>query len=244
VAANVADLIAATTMTDRGRRLFLASAPAVEDQATFARNCGIDAPAGAAAEARVHTQGCYVSGRIHLLAGDRVEARELLSVVAAHELLHAAYASLGPAERTRIDAELDAARAGNDRLEERLRAYGTGPTIGNEIHSILGTEFAGLSPVLEAHYAQFFGDRARLVATRQRTLGSREEQIRSLKAGIDALDTRITSLKDALDGMRATGDIRRYNANVVVINGLVSQYEADVADLNARIDEYNLLLGG
>jgi hypothetical protein len=244
VAPDVADLIAGTTMTDRARRAFLAADPHIEDAATFAHNCGLDTPAGAPDQAPVHTQGCYERGHIHLLAPDRAEARDLLYVVAAHELLHAVYASLGPADRTRIDAELEAARTGNERLAERLKAYGSGPTLTNETHSILGSEFDGLSPVLEAHYAQFFADRSKVVAARQRTLGRREDEIARLKAEVEALDARITALKDAQEGLRASGDIRTYNANVPVINGLISQYDGKVDDLNARIDEYNSLLGG
>ncbi len=244
VPADVADLATTTTMTERARRAFLAASPAIEDPVTFAGNCGVDQVSAAAGETRTHTQGCYARGRIHLLAPERAEARGLLYVVAAHELLHAVYASLGAIDRTRIDAELEAARAGNERLEERLKPYGAGPTLTNEIHSILGSEFDGLSPTLEAHYAQFFADRSSVVAVRQRTLGSREDEIRRLKADIDDLDTRITTLKGTQEQLRDRGDFRGYNDNVAVINGLITRYNAQVDALNVRIEEYNDLLGG
>jgi hypothetical protein len=244
VPSDLADLIATTTMTDRARRIFLAASPAIEDPTTFGANCGVDPQSDAAGQPRTHTQGCYVAGRIHLLAPDRADARELLYVVAAHELLHAVYASLGSAERTRIDAELDAARAGNTRLEERLKPYGSGPTLTNEVHSILGSEFDGLSPALEAHYAQFFTNRAAVVAARQRTLGSREDEIGRLRADVDALDARITELKDTQEQLRSRGNVASYNANVPVINGLIARYNAQIETLNARIEEYNGLLGG
>ena len=95
---------------------------------------------------------------------------------------------MGPAERARIDAELEAARAGNVRLEERMRAYEAGPTLVNEIHSVLGSEFDGLSPALEAHYAQFFTSRAAILAARQRTLGVLEDRMDQLRVEIDDLD--------------------------------------------------------
>jgi hypothetical protein len=244
VPADVADLAATTTMTERARRVFLAAEPAIEDPTTFARNCGLHEAADVPGQPRTHTQGCYFAGRIHLLAPDRPEARELLYVVAAHELLHAVYADLRPAERARIDAELEAARVGNERLEERLRPYASSPTLTNEIHSILGSEFAGLSPALEAHYAQFFVDRAAVVAARQRTLGGREDEIRRLKAEVDDLDARITTLKADQETLRATGDFRSYNAYVGVVNGLIDRYNASIRTLNALIQEYNSLLGG
>jgi len=240
----MAGLAATTTMTERARRVFLAASPAIEDRATFGANCGIDKRTDAPGGVRTHTHGCYVSGRIHLRAPDRAEARDLLYVVAAHELLHAVYASLAPADRARIDAELTAARAGNERLEERLRPYGSTPTLTNEIHSILGSEFDDLSPALEAHYAQYFANRAAVVAARQRTLGSREDEIRRLKAEVDDLDARVTALRETQEQLRASGDIRGYNANVPVVNGLIGRYNARIEALNAQIDEYNGLLGG
>jgi len=244
VPADVADLAATTTMTERARRIFLAASPAIEDKSTFGANCGVDGVPDSPGEARIHTRGCYASGRIHLRAPDRAEARDYLYVVAAHELLHAVYGSLGPAERARVDAELVAARAGNERLEERLKPYGTGPTLTNEVHSILGSEFDGLSPALEAHYAQFFANRAAVVAIRQRTLGSREDEISRLRAEVEDLDARIDTLRVTQEELRSGGDIRGYNANVPVINGLIARVSARIDALNAEIDEYNSFLGG
>ena len=242
--ADVQDLMLTTTMTERARRIFLAASPAIEEPAAFAGNCGIEDSPGRS-DRQTHTHGCYVAGRIHLRAPDRAEARDLLYVVAAHELLHAVYALLVPSERARIDVEVEAARAaGNERLEERLRSYGSGPTLANEMHSILGSEFAGLSPVLEAHYAQFFANRAAVVAARQRTLGVKEDGIRALKAEVDDLDARINTLRATQEELRAAGDIRGYNANVDPINALISRYNTQVNALNALIDEYNGLLGG
>ncbi|HEX2046854.1 MAG TPA: hypothetical protein VHF27_03760 [Acidimicrobiales bacterium] len=241
---DLQDLIATTTMTERARRLFLAATPAVEDPDTFAHNCGIELRADPADGPRTHTHGCYVAGRIHLRAPDRPEARELLYVVAAHELLHAVYASLGPADRNRIDAEVAAAGEGNPRLEERLKPYGSAPTLANEAHAILGSEFDGLSPALEAHYAQYFSNRSAVVAVRQRTLGAKEDEIERLRGVIDDLDARITYLRETQETLRTAGDISRYNANVPVINGLIGRYNDAVDALNAEIDAYNGLLGG
>ena len=240
--ADLEDLVAATTMTERARRLFAAARPAIEDPTTFAQSCGIVSRADPGDRPRTHTHGCFVAGRIHLLA--RTEARELLYVAAAHELLHAAYESLGSSERSRVDAEVEAARTGNERLEERLEAYGSIPTLANEMHSILGSEFDGLSAALEAHYAQFFTNRAAVVAARQRVVGTREDEIRRLKAQIEELGARITTLEAAQEERRAARDVSAYNAAVPVVNGLIIRYNALIDALNAHIDEFNALLGG
>lgn len=242
--ADVQDLVVTTTMTELARRIFLAASPAIEDPPTFARNCEVHLASEPAAGPQTHTQGCYAANRIHLLAPDRAEGRDLLYVVAAHELLHAVYASLGADERARVDAEVEAAGVGNERLEERLRPYGDSATLANEMHSILGSEFDGLPPALEAHYGRYFSDRSVVVAFRQRTLGGREDEIRRLKAEIDDLDVRIGRLRANQEELRASGDIVTYNANVPVINGLIDRYNATVDALNARIEEYNGLLGG
>lgn len=244
VPASLQDLVTATTMTERARRLFVAASPAIEDAATFARNCQLEEASAPVAQAGTHTQGCYVSGRIHLRAPDRPEAHGLLYVVAAHELLHAAYAALGPAERQRVDAEVEAARVGNERLEERLKPYAAGPALVNEMHSILGSEFEALSPALEAHYAQYFTDRGAVVAVRQRTLGAREDEIARLKAEVDDLESQVDTMRATQEELRVAGDVRSYNANVPVINGLIDRYNARVDALNAQIQEYNSLLGG
>jgi len=240
---DVADLMATTTMTEAARGIFLSTNPVIADPESFARTCGEGNQAASAADARTHTRGCFVAGRIHLLAPDRAETRELIYVIAAHELLHAAYALLGPQERRRVDAELAAARAGNELLEERLQPYGSTPTLNNEMHSILGSEFGGLSPALEAHYARYFSNRAAIVAARQRTLGDRENEIRNLKANVAELDARIKALGDVQEQRRKAFDLRRYNADVEEFNELILRYNTAVEALNARIQEYNSLLG-
>jgi hypothetical protein len=245
VPTQVSDLITATTMTERARRLFLAANPQVQDAATFARSCSLEGPTSAASpHPNSQTHGCYVNGRIYLLAFERAEVHDLMYVVAAHELLHAVYAQLPPGERSSLDAQLEAARAGNTRLEERLKAYDPGPTILNEVHSILGSELEGLTPALEAHYATFFADRRTVLAARQRTLGSREDDLARRKAAVADLDARIEDLKDRQAALLSAGSIRSYNANVPVINGLIDDYNTQVAELNQHIEEYNTLLAG
>ena len=68
----------------------------------------------------------------------------------------------------------------------------------NEVHSVLGTEFADLSPTLEAHYAEYF-DRGLVIDAYQRTLGDREDEIRALKASIADMEVRLDHLQAELD---------------------------------------------
>ncbi len=83
-----------------------------------------------------------------------------------------------------------------------------------------------------------------MVGVRRRTLGAREDEIARLRSEVDALEARLTTLKDTQDQLSAGNDIRAFNANVAVYNGLVDRYNGRVATLNALVEEYNGLLGG
>ena len=90
----------------------------------------------------------------------------------------------------------------------------------NELHSILGTEVADLSPALEAHYAQYLGDRAAVVALHEQSSAVfREQQARAqaLVAEIEALVAGIES------------DSAAYTSGYATLN-------ADIAEFNARAD--------
>ena len=228
-------------MTDLGRRLFLAASPEVEDPATLIASCAeIDASAGPDGS---HTFGCLVDGRIHIRSFSAPAARDLVYVVAAHELLHVVYGRLTRAERLALEPELDAARQGNAILQERLEVYAAvSEDTPNEVHSLLGTEFADLSPTLEAHYAQYF-DRALVLDTFQRTLGDREDEIRTLKASIASMEARLDAIQAELDARQAAGDIEGYNVDVARFNDLVAKHNDAVARVNALVDEDNRLTG-
>ena len=227
-------------MTDVGRRLFLQSQPSLEDHDHLLQSCvGVDATGGPEG---AHTFGCVEDGTMHVRTFSAPEIRDLTYVVAAHELLHVVYARMAPAERARIDAELDAARAGNSVLEERLAVYAAVDEDSHtEVHSVLGTEFANLSPTLEEHYSLYF-DRARVLDAFARTLGQREDAIRGLEATVKDTEAQIEPLEAQMDALRAAGDLRSYNADVPVVNALVSQHNAALDELHTRVDEYNNLL--
>jgi hypothetical protein len=235
------DIVAGAGMTDLGRRLFLSASPTVEDAATIVESC---AEVGAATGPDgAHTFGCFIDGAIHLRSFPHPEVRDLIYVVAAHELLHVVYGRLPRAERLALDPELQAARLGNTLLEERLEVYASvADDIDSEVHSLLGTEFADLSPALEVHYSLYF-DRATVLDVFRRTLGDREDEIRALKASIADMEARLDAIQAELDGQEAVGDFEGYNANVARFNALVAEHNAAVRRVNALVDEDNRLTG-
>ena len=236
---EIEDVVAGAGMTDLGRQLFLSAFPSVEDADTLAQSCAdVDVAAGPDGS---HTFGCLINGHIHLRSFAEDEVRDLIYVVAAHELLHVVYGRLTRSERLALDPELDFARGGNTLLEERLQVYAAvSEDTPNEVHSLLGTEFPDLSPVLEEHFATYF-DRERVLEVFRRTLGDREDEIRALKASIEDMEVRLDDLQAQLDRLDADGDIDGYNATVNVFNELVTEHNAAVRHVNALVDEDNRL---
>ena len=237
----IEDIVSGAGMTDLGRRLFLSASPAVEDPVTLAQSCAEVDSAGGPDGA--HTFGCLIDGQIHIRSFGPPEIRDLIYVVAAHELLHVVYGRLTRAEHLALDPELQAARLDDAILQERLEVYASvAEDTPNEVHSLLGTEFAGLSPALEAHYAEYF-DRALVLDVFQRTLGDREDEIRALKASIGAMEVSLDNLQAKLEALDAAGDVEGYNATVDRFNQLVAEHNAAVGHVNDLVEEDNRLTG-
>ncbi len=235
---GIEDLMVSTGMTPRARRTFTKADPRIEDASTLAQTCA-DVIDSAPGSSRSHTYGCVVDGTIHVRTFSEPEVQNLIYVSAAHELLHVVYVQLPRGERESLDSELNAARAANPVLEERLEVYKkAGEDTPDEVHSLLGTEFPGLSPALEAHYAKYF-DRNLVLDAFRRSLGDREEEIRALEARIDDLAAQLTDLKATMDAQEIDGNLRAYNANVSRYNDLVNEHNDAVALSREKVETYN-----
>jgi hypothetical protein len=206
---EVAAIAEATGMSDEGELIYRASTPAIEDDDDFNEHCSIEGGA---------VLGCYHAGNVYVFAVTDSRLAGTVEVTAAHEMLHAAYERLSPAERDRVDLLVEEAIAGlpqDDPVFEDLELYAPAQH-ADEWHSRLATEFADLSPALEAHYARYFDDRAKVVALNVQATALFDE----LRAQIDALVAEI----DALDP---------------VLDARIAAYEAAIADFNADVDSFN-----
>ncbi len=107
-----------------------------------------------------------------------------MPVTAAHEMLHAAYAELAPGQRRRVDQLLDQAfeASADQRLRDTLAEYADAEPgqRHNELHSILPTEVAELSPPLERYYQRYFEDRG--ADRRRRSTAIRASSTRSRRS--------------------------------------------------------------
>lgn len=218
--AALADAAQRTTMTDEGRFLFFASRPSIEADEAFDKICASHAE-------DVGILGCYVQRdkRIYLydVTDERLDGIE--DVVAAHEMLHAAWDRMSVEQQRRLEGLLEAevaARADDTELARTLEFYAAAEPgqRGNELHSIMGTEYADLGEELEAHYAAYFGDRAALVALHERS----NAVFLAQRSAIEQLVAELEALAASIDS-----DYAAYNAGYDELN-------AQIVDFNSRAE--------
>ena len=207
-----------STMTDEGRFLFYASRPEIAGAGEFDTHCSSQLE-------DIGILGCYqhAGKRIYLfdVTDDRLDGIE--EVVAAHEMLHAAWDRMSADERDALGPLLEATAAtksDDPEFASTLEYYAQaepGERL-NELHSIIGTEFGELSPELEAHYAEYFTDRSALVALHDTSHAVFQQQ----QDAIDAIVAQLDELQTSVDA-----DYTTYNTGY-------DQLNADIADFNAR----------
>lgn len=215
--AAVTTILDSADLTSQGRLLFLASKPMVESASTFASNCASNREGSG-------ILGCYVprTRSIHLFNVTDKRLSGLTEVVAAHEMLHAAWDRMNTVERQQVTAllEAEAAKLSGDAAFQTRMAYYAKNEPGqrdNELHSIIGTEVASISPALEAHYATWLGNRQAIVALQAKTnavFSDLAKRSNDLTGAMDALQTTINTEYSAYTSgyVQLNADIRRFNA--------------------------------
>lgn len=210
---QVATITSDIQFTDNGKFLFYASRPVVADSQSFNQSCDRK-------EQNTAIIGCYVGDTIYVYDVTNEKLDGVKEVTAAHEMLHAVYQRLTTSEKKKVDqlveeeyTKLSADPAYADRMAFYAR---TEPgERDNELHSIIGTELSVIDPELEAHYAQYFRDRSKIVAYYNKYNGAfkqLKEQSETLASQLDTLGKKIESDKAA--------------------------YSAEVAALNTDVDEF------
>ena len=204
------------TMTDHGRFLFQASTPVISAATKFNAVCGNT-------EEGSGVLGCYTPDNKQITLFDVTDPRldGLEEVVASHEMLHAAWDRMSLDEQNRLGRLLNAEAeklSGDAEFTARMEIYDrTEPgERTNELHSIIGTEVADLSPELETYYRQYFSDREALVA---------------LHVASNAVFEEITAKSDAL-----VAELDQLNATMETN---YANYQAGYDQLDADITAYN-----
>jgi hypothetical protein len=205
-------------MSERGRFLFYASTPSVVEGDAFDALCSRDQP-------DIGVLGCYTlaDGRIYLYEITNLELQAFEVVVAAHEMLHAAWDRLSAAEQSALADLLEEAFASvdpDDELVGRIAEYEEFDPASRipELYAIVGTELAVLPDALEQHYATYFDDRAAVVTQWEQV----EAIFLALDAELDRLSAELDRLSTEIDAEQATA------------NEAAAVLEADIAAFNDR----------
>lgn len=211
----VTQLVVDSGMNDRGVFLYHAASPRLETSEGFNRSCTRQ-------EERSAILGCYVNDTIHIYDIKDERLSGVREVTASHEALHAIFARMSVSERDAIAPLLEAEYAriitNETELTNRMEYYERtqpGQRI-NELHSIVGTEYLGLSPELEEYYSQYFDDRSKVVNLHQQY----KDRFDDLRGEASRLEGELNQLADD-------------------INDLSAQYDGLVTRLNQRVDNFN-----
>ncbi len=248
-----ASLATETTLTSRGRDIFYASLPGLNDKQVFNQNCNF--------KEQAFVIGCYDGDRIYLLDITLPEIEAAEPVTAAHEMLHGAWVRLSPDEQRDLGEQLRQVLATTTdthlaEIIQRYRDAGTNETdITNELHSIVPTEVHDIPPALEKYYSRYFSDRQQIVSlydSYEAVFEANENELTSLKQQIDDDYTRLQAEASALDSKKAAieaserrlqalsdqGETSQYNSLVPQHNALVRSYNADIARYNSHVASY------
>lgn len=230
-------------LTSRGTAIFYASAPKIEDKTSFNKSCQ-------SSERTTAILGCYWNQQIYLYDIQNEELDGTLEVTAAHEMLHAAYERLNWFERAQINnllqAEYDAHR--EDVALKQIMQYYEQSEPGqelNELHSLIGTTVANISPDLEEYYARYFTDRSAIVALNTKynaVFGEISRQADSLEAKIKAEEPLIQAELAQYDAekQQLEIDIQAFNARANSGGfSSVSSFNIARQALSSRLNEMN-----
>ncbi|HMR72579.1 MAG TPA: hypothetical protein PKD68_01070 [Candidatus Saccharibacteria bacterium] len=235
-----------------------ASQAAIVDKEAFNQACG------SLQSEQTVVIGCYTSPerRIYVYNVTDEQLDGVIETTTAHEMLHAAFDRLGERDRQTVTRLLEAEeeKITDSRLLQLIESYKkTEPNeVINELHSIIGTEVATISPELESYYARYFSDRVGVVSLKEKyesvftDLADKQESlVRELEASAGSINTRQAAYTAALQQLNA--DIEQFNkwakANTASyeeftsrreqLEQRISALEQERVSLNTTISTYN-----
>lgn len=211
----VAALAERSGMSDGGRFYFFVTRPRLEDAELFNQECQ-------RVEKASPILGCYdrAADRIHIYNVTHPELDGIKEVTAAHEMLHAAWARMSQAERQRLGELLEAAyqRLKTDDLVERMAYYERAQpgSRTNELHSILGTEYAELGDELEQHYRKFFANRQAVVGLH----AAYHQRFTTMQQEAERISGELEGRRTAIERQTAqyTAGLAAFNSQAAIFN--------------------------
>lgn len=202
-------------MSNKGKFYFYASQPSLQNATNFNKKC-------TRKEDSTAILGCYNGRNIYIYNVTDAQLDGIREVTAAHEMLHAAYDRLEEREKqsinTLLEAEYDKQKNDKD-FATRMAFYArTEPDgRGNELHSVIGTEVANISPELEAHYGKYFNERSKVIALHVKYASV----FNQLQTRSDELSAQLMELGDKIEE-----ESINYNKEVTELNTNIENFNA------------------
>jgi hypothetical protein len=151
--AQVEQLAGNAGLNENGINLLYRFAPQVVPDETLQQQCG---------ESRL---GCIVGRNIYIRQWSGQAGQNQAVVTAAHEMLHVPYSRYTEDQKASLKGFIDEQLGLSISRSVAAKLEGYPPEdYYNEAHSFLATEVSQLIPELEDHYAQYFSDRAKVIA--------------------------------------------------------------------------------
>jgi len=238
-------LIDRVGLTDTGTRILYSARPELKDSAKFNDVCRNN-------ESTTSITGCYTSGQIYVFNVTNQDLDGIKETTLAHELLHATYARLSSNDRARVNDWVEAAYKScnskdlQGRFDEYYNQYEPSER-DNELYAIFGTECKDLPNSLEAHYDQFFKNRAEILTMHAAYIGAfndletrGNELVKELEDLADSINQQTTTYNDASAELeKEIGDFNdRANRGAFADQ---ASFEAERAVLVAEVDRLNTL---
>lgn len=230
-----------------GELYLMASQPQVVPAVEFDRYCTRSEPG-------IGVLGCYTlrDQRIYLYDVTDPRLTPMEPVVAAHEMLHAAWARLSAEEHDRLAVLLEEGFAmlpPDHELRSRIQSYEANNPASRipELYAILGTEVANLPADLEAHYSIYFDDRMKCVRMAEKFYAVFEALVEErdlLVLNLESRSAEIEGLKFTYEETAAAlrRDILAFNEKAPIPGAFPSRSEFE-ATRAALIDRQNRLTG-
>lgn len=200
-------------LNENGRFYYFASRPELDFAKEFNGECRSREQGNA-------ILGCYKNQRIYIYNVNDERLNGLKEVTAAHEMLHAAYERLPESDKKAVNTLLEKEYRKNSDAEfsKRMDYYKRNQPGEeyNELHSIIGTEFADISPQLEDYYKRYFNNRSQVVALHSKY----SDKFKELKQGSASLRKELENLS-------------------ISINNASLKYNKDISNLNSEINTFN-----
>ncbi len=208
-------------LTSKGRRIFLATQPALESATSFNEHCQNE-------KMEVALLGCYVNDRIYIYEVTREDLKDSNKVTAAHELLHAAWKRMNNGEREKVKGWLEeVSQQQAEWAAEELRLYADEAKL-EELYTRVGTKLREIPNGLEEHYKEYFEDRLVIV-----------DFYENYQAPFDKLKQKNEEIKEELDKLQeelAQGQ-KAYQTRISALEQAIEEFNACAAQAGCFVDE-------